>query len=520
MWYSETEIKEVVIMRNSGKRYEEPKLNIKKVIAVILALVVIIMSIFAIRGILLKDEDQSKIVSKDYFVVFNDNKWGVIDSKGETVIEPSYEEMIVIPNSKRDIFLVTYDVNYETGEYKTKVLNSKNEEIFTEYESVEAIQNKDKSDNIWYEDNILKIKKDGKYGVVNFSGKQLTENIYDEIVAVQGIKSSLKVKKDDKYGIVNNEGKEIITILYTDILNLGKDDKAGYIVKNENGLYGVVDYSNKLILEDKYEEIYNVYSNDLYVVKKAGKQIVVKKDGTEVLTKGFDSIVQILKNTEDTVIFEKSSKCGVMKITGEIVIDATYDEIKEAKSGLIIAKQNEKYGVIDLEKNEKIAFKYNSIMYNENADIFIAENESFESDILDNNFEVKQSGILIDLNEGKGYIELRQGEEYKYYNFKFEEKNVTEVKSNNTIFLSKKDGKYGFVDKNGNVVVEYIYDDATEQNIYGFAGIKKDGKWGSIDNKGKVIQEPIYDLENYLKVDFVGKWHYGKDINMNYYTQM
>ena len=28
-------------------------------------------------------------------------------------------------------------------------------------------------------------------------------------------------------------------------------------------------------------------------------------------------------------------------------------------------------------------------------------------------------------------------------------------------------GKYGFVDKNGKVVVDYIYDDATEQNEYG-----------------------------------------------------
>ncbi len=32
----------------------------------------------------------------------------------------------------------------------------------------------------------------------------------------------------------------------------------------------------------------------------------------------------------------------------------------------------------------------------------------------------------------------------------------------NTIFLDKKDGKYGFVNKNGIVVVDYIYDDARE----------------------------------------------------------
>ena len=123
------------------------------------------------------------------------------------------------------------------------------------------------------------------------------------------------------------------------------------------------------------------------------------------------------------------------------------------------------------------------------------------------------------MNQEKGYIELRQNDEYKYYNFKFEEKDVKEILNNNTIYLSKKDGKYGFVDKDGNVVVDYKYDDATEQNEYGYASIKKDGKWGSVDNKGNVVIEPTYDLEDYLMIDFIGNWHLGKDLNMNYYNQ-
>ena len=36
----------------------------------------------------------------------------------------------------------------------------------------------------------------------------------------------------------------------------------------------------------------------------------------------------------------------------------------------------------------------------------------------------------------------------------------------------------------------------------------------------KVIQEPVYDLENYLIVDFIGRWHLGEDIYMNYYNQI
>ena len=114
---------------------------------------------------------------------------------------------------------------------------------------------------------------------------------------------------------------------------------------------------------------------------------------------------------------------------------------------------------------------------------------------------------------------MRVNDEYKYYNLKGEEKSNTEILKDNTLFLSKKDGKYGYVDQKGNVVVEHIYDDATEQNQYGFAAVKSNGLWGSIDSKGKVITEPKYNLENNLIINFIGKWHLGEDLNMNYYCE-
>lgn len=503
-----------------GRRYEEPKLNLKKVFAVIVAIVVVIMFIFIIKGILTKDKEQVKITSKDYFVIFQNNKWGVIDSNGDKVIEPSYEEMITIPNSKKDVFLCIYDVNYETGEYKTKALNSKNEEIFTQYEQIEAISNKDANNNIWYEENALKVKKDGKYGIINLEGKELTSCEYEAIAIVEGIKDTLKVTKEGKVGVIDKEGKEILSTQYANVTNLGKDNKEGFIIEGTDGKYGIVDYSNQTVLETKYDEIVKVYRNDMYVVKQEGKQKLVRKGGEEILATGFDEIKELLKNADNGMIYKQKGKYGVMKTTGEVSIAPEYEELKEAKSGLLIAKQNGKYGVIDLQKETKIEPNYSAIAYHEKADIYIAEKEDYSNDIIDNIFAIRQSGILIDLDDEKGYLVLKQGEEDKYYNFKFEEKNIVDIQTSNTLFKSKKDGKYGFVDKDGKVIVDYQYDDATEQNIYGYAGIKKDGKWGSIDNKGNIIQEPTYDLEDYLKIEFIGRWHLGKDINMNYYNQL
>lgn len=506
--------------RAKGRRYEEePRLNFKKVLAVLLAIAVVVMFVFIIKGILSKGVDQGKITSKSYFTVFKDNKWGVIDSNGETIISPSYEEMIIIPDSKKDVFICTYNVNYETGDYKTKALNYKNNEIFKEYEQVEAIQNSDSNNNLWYESNVLRVKKDGKYGLINLDGKQILNIEYEEISAISGIKNSLKIKKDSKYGIVNDEGTIIVENKYADITNLGKDDKSGFIVKNDEGKFGVLSYTGSQVLDTKYEGIEKLHTNDLYVIVENQKQKLIDKDGNVVLSDGFDKIQTILANKENGIIFEKDGKFGVMKLTGEVTIAADNESLQEAKDGIFIAKRNGKYGIIDLTNAEKVEFKYNMASYNEKADIYILEDENATSTILNSSFETELTGILNELNEEKGYIKVRVGEEYKYYNFKFEEKQVKDVLTSNTLFLSKKDGKYGYVDKDGNVVIDYIYDDAKEQNSCGFAAIKKDGKWGSIDSKGKVVIEPTYNLDNYLEIDFIGRWHLGQDRNLNYYIQ-
>ena len=504
-----------------GKRYDsEPKLNMKKVFAVAIAIVVIIMFIFIIKGLLSKDTTSGKITTKNYYASYKDNKWGVIDSTGNNVIDPSYKEMIIVPNSKIGVFICTYDVDYNTGSYKTKALNDKNQEIFTQYDKIEPMQNIDKNGNVWYEKNVLKVQKNDKFGLIDLTGNEVIPIEYDEITVIRGIENSFKVKKDDKYGIVDGDGKTVIQAQYADIDVLGKDNKSGFIIKNADGKYGIVDYSNAQILEAKYDSIEKVYGNDMYVVNLNGKQKVVNKSGNDVLTTGFDSIKQILANQENAVIFVKSNKFGVMNTSGEVVIESQYDSLEETKVGTFIASKDGKYGIITIKKEEKLPFEYNSISFNEKADLYVAEDSNFNSKILNSNLDVKAAGILLEINETKGYLKLRVDNVNKYYNFKFEEKQESDIFTNRTLFLSKKDGKYGYVDKNGKVIVDYIYDDAMEQNDYGFSAIKKDGKWGSIDGKGNVIQEPIYNLDDYLLIDFIGRWHFGMDINMNYYNQL
>ena len=144
-----------------GRRYNnEPKLNIKKVIGVIVAIIVIIMFIIAVKDLLKSDSSSNNLVSTSYFLINENNKWGVIDNNAQIIIEPTYEESIIIPNSKQDIFICTHNVNYDEIKYETKVYDSKGKEIFTEYDEVQALENYDENNNLWYEENILVVKKE------------------------------------------------------------------------------------------------------------------------------------------------------------------------------------------------------------------------------------------------------------------------------------------------------------------------------------------------------------------------
>ena len=504
---------------NKGNRFnQEGKLNYAKVFAVIIAIAVIIMCIAIVKNIIKRGKDgaQTEKIAKNYYALYSENKWGIIDSDSKTVIEPMYQEMIIVLNNKKDVFLCTYDVNEETGEYKTKVINKDNKELYTEYNIISPLENSDNSGNLWYEEDVFMVQKDGKYGLIDIDGKVILEPEYEEIYTLKGLKNSILIKKDGKFGLVNAKGAVIINPEYSSIEKFDDDYRHGYITVDSNQKYGLVSYAGSKILENNYEKIDQIYGENYFSIQEGGKQKIINSKGEKVLESGFDKITQI---NSDGLVFVKDNKYGFMNFDGSEIIKPTYTDLKEINTGILRFQKDGKYGAIDLEGNEKIKPDYKTLYYEENAAFYVGEKDNYISEIIDSEFNIKVTGVISELNKDKGYMKLKVDDEYKYYNFKFEEKQIKDIYSSNTLFVSKQDGKYGYVDKEGNVVVDYIYDEACEQNSYGFAAVKKDNLWGAIDSKGKEAVTPNYNLDNYLVIDFIGKWHLGQDLNMNYYCE-
>lgn len=501
--------------RNKARRYSgERKLNWKKVFAVIMVIAMIIMFIFVIKTLLTRQKGE-KVINTSYFTSYEKEKYGVIDYTGKTIIEPAYAEYIVIPNHNKPVFLCTYDSNYETGEYKTKALNEKNEEIFTQYEQIEAIDNKDKQNNIFYNDQALRVKKDGKYGLINLEGKEVLACDYEEIQSLKGVKNSILVKKDGKIGVVDSTGKSIVTNEYEAISTFGEEEKVGYIVQKEQK-QGVVDVNGKLVLETKYDQIKPITENDLYVIKEKDNWNVVKKDGSLVLKNSYEEIKGMHQNY---IIVGRANQYGVVNTKGEEILPIQYEEIDFAFTDTFIVKMKGSYGLVNQKKEVIIEPNYQDLIYIGEVDLLEGTKQDYTSDFIGNDYQIGLTGILSEINIEKGYMRVRIADKYEYYNFKFEKKQPKDILTTNTLYLVKKDGKYGYEDKDGKVIVEPIYEEATEQNIYGYAAIKQNGKWGCIDKKGTVVIEPTYDLTDYPKIDFIGTWHLAKDLNMNCYTK-
>ena len=301
-----------------GRRYSnEPKLNIKKVIAVIMALAIIVLFIVAITKLL--KSDKKIITANTYFSVYTNNKWGVIDNNANIVIEPTYDEMIIIPDNKKDVFICTENVDYTNNTYNTKVLNSKNKQILDQYGKVEPIENYDEYKNLWYEKNLLKFQKDEKYGLIDLNGKILLDAIYDDIYSLKGTKDVVITVQDKKLGLANSEGIIVIPNKYTQIKSLGEDTNL-YIVQDENGKYGIY---NKT--ENKYQDIKQIENKEWFCVKENDKYKIINQNEETTVDLEFDDVKQIKNNV---IVYTKNKKYGAYNIETKNKIDCKYNELK------------------------------------------------------------------------------------------------------------------------------------------------------------------------------------------------
>ena len=247
----------------------------KKIVIILIAIAIIALIAFlVVRGMTEEGRKYSVEEVKDYnyFVLQENNKYGVIDKSANVIIEPKYEN-VVIPNPSKAIFVCSTENN------QTKIYDENKQEKFTNYEEVTSIRLKNIVTSLPYEKSVLRYKKDGKYGLIDFTGKQITNAIYDELDALETKEGELLVGKDGKYGVINIKGNILIPIQYetVEVDNYyTEDDKyeeEGYIVsiRTDDGYrYGYIDVNGKEILKNEYNDLSRITDikddNNIYLI--------------------------------------------------------------------------------------------------------------------------------------------------------------------------------------------------------------------------------------------------------------
>lgn len=429
-----------------------------------------------------------------------DGKYGLIDLEGKVITQPIYEE-ITSMHYKEGTFIVKQ-------EEKLGVINLKGKEIIKpEYETIT-------SDNYYNEKT--------KNKTTGFIVSQKTENGY-------------------RYGYINYRGKMILHTEYTELERVTgiSNEKELYFIAFKEGQAGLLK-NKKVILNYEYEDIQYSSLNDVFVVQRNSKQGVVSKKGETIVNTEYDNITfggmyinakkgntihlfdlngasienkEIVSKTTTSnpnyfITVDQDDIYMVVDSEGKAVIDNDYSYIEYLPGDYFIVAKDGKNGIIDISGKSVVDLAYTSIFRLNDTQILQAEKiETKTIDLYSSDMHKITSMDNATITTGENYILLSSDKDFAYYDFSGNKLESKEVFPNNQLFAKKINGKWGFVDKNGDVVVQNEYEMVTEFNEYGFAGIKKDGKWGVIEQSDhKIIQEPIYEIEG-TSPNFIGKYY-------------
>ncbi len=486
---------------------------------------------------------------KAVFVCYDGENTKVLNEKNETLYEKySNIEPLTLKNVSSDLIYEKTVLKYEEdGKYGligidgNKITNAKYQEI----------------DTLQYKEGELLVKENDKYGVININGYEIIKPEYDQIKA-DGYYSSDSKYKDDgyivsvttdegyRYGYINKEGQKVLDTKYNDLSRLSYGNKdVVYLLCAENGKYGLFQGA-KNIIPNEYQTITYVDDNDFCIVQKGKKYGVINLEGSMMLQVKYIQVdvtgdyMYVTDENSEKKVYDK--KGNLTEINPNLVIQSTTSEenykihidSSTGKTVYSIYKENEKLtseeysyieylygeyfiasnqagklGIIDSKGTAKVELKYDSIQKISGTNIIQAIDsttkmtEIYSKDMV-KTYEMVNANIE---NLNNDIVKIYNTDEIKYFDY---DGNVLENKvafPDINLYPKKENGKWGFVGLDGNVVVDYQYDDVTEFNEYGYAGIKKDEKWGVVDKNGNVVVDPIYELNPQDKPSFIGEYY-------------
>lgn len=341
-----------------------------------------------------------KIVETSASAVKIDGKYGMIDTQGKYVLDPVYTSVqggtvnggyvierakagagnetesnitdgsgkILLPEWYENIGN-TFDTKFipvEKGGKWGAVNASGNIVVPMEYDGIDGFIN----DRATYRDS-------GKYGVMDETGKKLTEAVYDNIEtygSLLGKCSAASARKGEKCGLLGKDGKELTEFVYKEVNLVGKNL---YVCTDAEEKETLIDDTGKVLAEaGKYAEILPGDGNSkglatttgyLLIKNVEGKYGVLKADGTEAIAPQYEEIESCVNGMITVKKTGENGKTlyGVYTVENKEVIPfGKYDETEAPMytDGYIVVEKNDLKGIADKEGNAFVEPKYKEII--------------------------------------------------------------------------------------------------------------------------------------------------------------
>lgn len=245
----------------------------------------------------------------------------------------------------------------------------------------------------------------------------------------------------------------------------------GYLVIIENSLMGCLNHLGKLAIPVQYER-FTHFDSGFALAERDKIYYVIDKQGKEIPLEAKD-IVNIWHFSEGLGTIEvKGQKWGFVNGEGKTVIEPLFNGTGYFHGGLAWARAHEgKMGYINKTGQWVIPPQFE-----------VAKDFDPESGLavvkIDGNWEYTNT-------EGK----------ISFFN---ESEKVNDF--SNGLVIGNKSRKIGFLDKNGQWVIQPQFDDARSFH-FGYAAAELDGRWGIIDKTGSWVVQPKYtDIRDVVEV--------------------
>ncbi len=313
--------------------------------------------------------------------------------------------------------------------------------------------------------NRLFVKLNGKWQYINSVNQILFTN-YDEVdYAVSGNFYIKKVRLGNKFAFFDCRAEKLLTDFVFD--NAGSFH---FTFKGSDGLVG-------------FAEPEVAYAK----VMKEGKWAIIDLKARLVTQFAFDDI-ELFNNGLAKVRYK--NKYGYIDARANLKIDFLYDEASNFKNGYAFVKRDKQWGIIDLQGKFIVEPRFEDVISTNLSNVVaVTKNNLYgfidlKKGILPTKFYNSTSTVFVggllevESNDLKGFIDIYTKEIVapQYQQVSHTEESLVAV---------KKDNLWGFIDKNGAIIIPFQFDYAESFNHLSQAPVKKKGEQFFINLKGE-----------------------------------